>query len=156
MFSNSGYRTTMPLNPLMNAWMMKNGGEGSSIGANSEHHLGKRTRGDLSAGEGSQVGDPKKTKMESPPAPRAYPGHYVLQPGGKWTSVDDFPVEVFDGFKLGKDAKLCDGLTPREVTSRCFKGMGQVKRYILCNLKVVSLLSSCPLDIFLGMVAGFI
>lgn len=123
-----GYQTTMPLNPLMNAWMMMNkGGEGSSIGDNSEHHLGKRTQGDLSVGEGSQVRDPKKTKMESPPAHRAYLGHSnVLQPGKKGTSVDDFPVEVFNGFKLGEDAKFNDGLTHREITSRCFKGMGQV------------------------------
>lgn len=132
MLENSGYRTKMALNPLINAWTMRNrggggGGGGSFIGTNSERHLGKRTQGDLSAVEGSQVRDPKKTKMESPPTPRAYLGHYnVLLPGQKWTSGDDFPVEVFDGFKLGKDAQFYDGLTRGEITSRCFKGMGQV------------------------------
>lgn len=57
--------------------------------------------------------DPKKTKMKSPPVTWAY-----LQPGKKWISVDNFPVEVFDVFKLGKDAQFYDGLTGREIKSR--------------------------------------
>lgn len=81
-FSDTGYRTTMPLNPWMNAWIMKNvEGEGSSVGGNSERHLGKRPQWDLSVGMVSQVRDPKKTKMESPPAPKAY----LFQPGQKCT-----------------------------------------------------------------------
>lgn len=59
--------------------------------------------------------------MKSPPVTWAY-----LQPGKKWISVDNFPVEVFDVFKLGKDAQFYDGLTGREIKSRCLKGMGQV------------------------------
>ncbi|KAF1001987.1 hypothetical protein AG4045_016137 [Apium graveolens] len=113
----------MSSNPWMNAWIMKNReGEGSSVGGNSERHLGKRPQWDLCVDEISQVRGPKKTKMESPPAPKAY----LFQPGEKWTSVDNFPVEVFDGFKLGKHAQFDDGLTRGEITSRCLNGMGQV------------------------------
>ncbi|KAL8103079.1 hypothetical protein AgCh_027568 [Apium graveolens] len=124
----------MPLDPWMNTWIMKNReGEGSSVGGNSERHLGKRSQRDLCADEISQVRGPKKTKMESPPAPKAY----LFQPGEKWTSVDNFPVEVFDGFKLGKDAQFDDGLTRGVITSQCFNRMDHLKQYIIVTQKLL-------------------
>ncbi|KAF1001991.1 hypothetical protein AG4045_016141 [Apium graveolens] len=37
-----GYCTTIPLNPWMNAWIIKNrGGEASSVGCISKRHLGE-------------------------------------------------------------------------------------------------------------------